>query len=176
MGSSTTRGTFGIEGRRPLRGLVGFDGAGPRVRGLTRGFSPSPPFGGLAFVRSRHSTGSRTHPWLYSSPPSWVRTIRCAVDHGFADSPVALFRHPLRGFGRFVARRTTGSRTHPWLYSVTPFGGSDDSLRGGPRVRGLTRGFIPSPPSGVLSRRPSIAGRARPDAALFQQRSWVPDR
>src|SRR5687768_12445888 len=69
--------------------------------------------------------------------------LRALVIHGFADSPVALFRHPLRGLGSspegwypsprvgilrrglvsFASVTTTGSRTHPWLCSVTPFGG-----------------------------------------------------
>src|SRR5258705_25059 len=42
----------------------------------------------------------------------WVRGF--VVVPGFADSPVALFCHPLRGFG---------SRTHPGLYSATRFAG-----------------------------------------------------
>jgi len=56
-------------------------------------------------------------------PPSGVCLDAASANHGFADSPVALFRHPLRGFVWTPRRLTTGSRTHPWLYPVTPFGG-----------------------------------------------------
>src|SRR5881396_231873 len=31
-------------------------------------------------------------------------------------------RHPLRGFGGLISFRSTGSRTHPWLYSGIPSG------------------------------------------------------
>jgi len=53
-----------------------------------------------------------------------VNVIRGLLTPGFADSPGALLRHPLRGFK-----------------------GIRELL---PRVRGLTRGFIPSPASWVL--------------------------
>src|SRR6185503_996493 len=66
-------------------------------------------------------------------------TRTTTTTHGFADSPVATCRHPLRGFG---ARRglllPTGSRT-------TTHGFADYY----PRVRGLTRGYMPSPASRV---------------------------
>ena len=43
--------------------------------------------------------------------------------HGFADSPVGCMPSPLRGLCWCVIRfATTGSRTHPWLYAVTPSG------------------------------------------------------
>jgi hypothetical protein len=58
------------------------------------------------------------------SPPSGFGCFSTFAP-GFADSPVALLRHPLRGLGARPFRRCR------------------------PRVRGLTRGFIPSPPSGV---------------------------
>ena len=54
------------------------------------------------FVGSRDSsgvsTGSRTHPWQHSvthfvGSRHWAGRV-----HGFADSPVATLRHPLRGF------------------------------------------------------------------------------
>ena len=64
--------------------------------------------------------------WLsvfYSVTPFGGSCLASRALHGFADSPVALFRHPLRGFVSRVAGLPTGSRTHPWLYSVTPFGG-----------------------------------------------------
>src|SRR6185503_15069978 len=99
-------------------------------------------------------------------PASRVRAMDCTLFHGFADSPVATCRHPLRGFVRWIALCSTGSRTHPWLHADTRFAGSRDGLplfhgfadspvatcrhplRGFarwiatvPRVRGLTRGY-----------------------------------
>src|SRR4029453_2497886 len=96
-------------------GGLGFGTQPPRVRGLTRGFIRH-PLRGFGF-RPATTPGSRTHPGLYSVTPSggWVS----ARNHpGFADSPGAL--------------------------SVTPFGGFGFGTQP-PRVRGLTRGFIPSP-------------------------------
>jgi len=111
--------------RHPLRGLERISAwLRPRVRGLTRGFMPSPasrvrPYG----PRHRATTGSRTHPWLYAVTRSAGSSLRTppSRNHGFADSPVALCRHPLRGF----------EPTDPAIAQ--------------PRVRGLTRGFMPSP-------------------------------
>jgi hypothetical protein len=134
---------------RPPRGLVSTL-PGPRVRGLTGGFIPPPPSG--------------------------VGVCLVAPVHGFADSPVALFRHPLRGFGRFVMRVSTGSRTHPWLYSVTPFGGSDHSMRGattGSRTHpwlysatpfGVSEPRLSPSPTGSLS----VHGFADSPVALFR--------
>ena len=39
--------------------------------------------------------------------------------HGFADSPVAIRRHPSGVFVLLIYDVPTGSRTHPWLYAVT---------------------------------------------------------
>ena len=97
--------------------------AGPRVRGLTRGCMPS--------------------------PASRVRASGAGGHHGFADSPVGACRHPLRGLVGSIHGRSTGSRTHPWLHAVTRFAGSWDRFTAGPRVRGLTRGCMPSPASRV---------------------------
>src|SRR5687768_10336286 len=107
--------------RHPLRGFGGFAHRYPRVRGLTRGFIPSPPSGvgvfahryprvrglirgfipsppsGVRGVRSSLSTGSRTHPWLYSVAPFGGSGRSLIAIHGFADSYVALFRRPFRG-------------------------------------------------------------------------------
>src|SRR6184192_3970318 len=177
----------------------------PRVRGLTRVFIPSPAsrVWGLApcchhgFANSpvslfRHplrgfgvslhvvTTGSRTHPCLYSvtrfaglgsrsmlsprvrgltrvfipSPASRVWGLAPCCHHGFANSPVSLFRHPLRGFGVSLHVVTTGSRPHPCLYSVTRFAGLGSRSMSSPRVRGLTRVFIPSPASRVWGLAP----------------------
>jgi hypothetical protein len=65
---------------------------------------------------------------------------------------VAITRHPLRGFTKFFATRSsrvrgltlsTGSRTHPWLYPVTRFAGS--LVRFGARSLqfALNDGYIP---------------------------------
>src|SRR4030095_14465110 len=59
------------------------------------GASTVTPFGGWARLRS--ITGSRTHPWLIASPPRGLGAA--PFNHGFADSPVALLRQPLRGLG-----------------------------------------------------------------------------
>src|SRR2546426_7833536 len=83
------------------------------------------------------------------SPASRVWGLAPCCHHGFADSPVSLFRHPLRGFGVSLHVVTTGSRTHPCLYSVTRFAGLGSRSMLSPRVRGLTRVFIPSPASRV---------------------------
>jgi hypothetical protein len=69
------------------------------LRGFTRALRCS------AHGRSTGSlpTGSRTHPWLDSvtrfagSPVLYARGLHGFVSHGFADSPVARSRHPLRG-------------------------------------------------------------------------------
>jgi len=58
----------------------------PRVRGLTRGFIPSPAFAGS--IRGSHYV------------------VPCVPVHGFADSPVASLRHPLRGFEHKLLART----------------------------------------------------------------------
>ena len=147
----------------------------PRVRGLTRGYMPSPA-SRVRVATPDCTTGSRTHPWLHAVTrfagsrrdsglhhgfaDSPVATCRhplrgfasrlSRLRHGFADSPVATCRHPLRGFAsRSLATCTTGSRTHPWLHAVTRFAGSRRDSRRLPRVRGLTRGYTPSPASRV---------------------------
>ena len=53
-------------------------------------------FAGLYRV-SAFSTGSRTHPWLHAVT-RFAGSYRFRFLHGFADSPVATCRHPLRGF------------------------------------------------------------------------------
>src|SRR6185295_2091588 len=83
--------------RHPLRGFASTPPKAPRVRGLTRGYMPP--------------------------PASRVRVATTDDNHGFADSPVARCRHPLRGFA-----------------STPPKA---------PRVRGLTRGYMPPPASRV---------------------------
>ena len=76
-------------------------------------------------------------------PASRVQPLFFSNLHGFADSPVATLRHPLRGFARGLPLLPpTGSRTHPWLNSVTHFVGSRDSSGRYPRSR--TRGNSPS--------------------------------
>ena len=61
--------------RRPVLPHLGY----PRVRGLTRGF-PATPFGGSFLTCWRRirdlTTGSRTHPWLYSATPSGLERHR----------------------------------------------------------------------------------------------------
>ena len=100
------------------------------------------------FLFPAFSTGSRTHPWLYAG----TRFAGCwcflfHLLHRFADSPVALCLHPLRGLvlllppsprvrgltrgfmpppasrvaGASFSAFSTGSRTHPWLYASTLF-------------------------------------------------------
>src|SRR5213592_4259424 len=89
----------------------------PRVRGLTRVFIPS--------------------------PTSRVWGLAPCCHHGFADSPVSLFRHPLRGLG------------------------SRSMLS--PPVRGLTRVFIPSPASRVWGLAPCCHhGFADSPVSLFR--------
>src|SRR6185503_5659079 len=64
MSSRLISGRGFLDCRHPLRGLGGVF-AGPRVRGLTRGYLPSPA-SRVRRVFVARSTGSRTHPWLYA--------------------------------------------------------------------------------------------------------------
>ena len=142
-------------GRHPLRGLVSPRSA-PRVRGLTRGFMPSP--------------ASRV-------------SVACPLDPRVADSLVATGRHPLRGLVSprsaprvrgltrgfmpspasrvSVTSLTTGSRTHPWLYAATRFAGSRDGLPSVPRVRGggTTFRLRLDPPTGHSTDPASVEAR-----------------
>ena len=71
------------------------------------------PFRGSGAFSACASTGSRTHPWLYSATPSGVEELPFPdLIHGFADSPVALFRHP---FGGFI--HASGSTSMPYTTS-----------------------------------------------------------
>jgi hypothetical protein len=110
---------------------------------------PSPTSWVCGHVRHR-STGSRTHLWLYAVTHFVGSWSRSPSFHGFADSPVALCRHPLRGFIVRFGGAPTGSRTHLRLHTVTHFVGSSSGSAVPPRVRGLTRGFMPSPTSWVF--------------------------
>src|SRR5947207_1730573 len=200
FGVSPDVGTPGWEAHPCLLSVTGCAGLGshsrlpPRVRGLTRAFFRHPLRG---FGVSLHvvTTGSRTHPCLYSvtrfaglgshsmlsprvrgltrvfipSPASRVWGLAPCCHHGFADSPVSLFRHPLRGFGVSLHVVTTGSRTHPCLYSVTRFAGLGSRSMLSPRVRGLTRVFIPSPASRVWGLTPCCHhGFADSPVSLFR--------
>src|SRR6185503_7304894 len=136
-----------------LRGLERLPSLrGPRVRGLIRGYMPSPASRVREALFAAPPTGSRTHPWATCHHPlrGLERLSSRRRPHGFADSPVgympspasrvrdALSRSPrVRGLTRgylpppssrfreppFVAR-PTGSRTHPWLHAITRFAGS----------------------------------------------------
>ena len=124
---------------RASRAIHGFSLCGfASFATVFHGFADSPvalfrhPLRGLAHL-APFSTGSQ--------PPFSTGSQSRAVFHGFADSPVALFRHPLRGFAHLApfptgSQSSTGSQTHPWLYSVTHFVGSRISRRF-PRVRSL---------------------------------------
>ena len=57
-------------------------------------------FAGSRVLLSRSRTGSRTHPWLGAVTHFVGSSSRSPLCHGFADSPVARCRHPLRGFTR----------------------------------------------------------------------------
>ena len=96
----------------------------PRVRGLTRGFMPSP--------------ASRVHAEMLDRR-----------DHGFADSPVATCRHPLRGFGVATSDGYHGFADSPVAMPSPASRVWGRDLGRLPRVRGLTRGFMPSPASRV---------------------------
>src|SRR6185503_16694569 len=133
-----------------------------------------PPASRVRALDCHCSTGSRTHPWLHAATRFAGSRAGLPLFHGFADSPVATCRHPLRGFARWIAtvprvrgltrgympppasrvramdyHCSTGSRTHPWLHAATRFAGSRDGLHSVPRVRGLTRDYMPPPASRV---------------------------
>src|SRR2546422_331196 len=95
----------------------------PRVRGLTRVFIPSPASRVWGLAPCCHHGFADSPVSLFRHPLRGFGVSLHVVTTGFADSPVSLFRHPLRGFGVSLHVVTTGSRTHPCLYSVTRFAG-----------------------------------------------------
>ena len=101
----------------------------PRTRGQHRAI-PGEPSKRVAANGEWLLGNDISSPW--PSPASRVRAPPLSI-HGFADLPVALCRHPLRGLG-------------PPPLSIS-------------RVRGLPRGFMPSPAARVGPHRlnPSCA-------------------